>query len=245
RDNLRKKYVQENKIQDASNPRPLSEAITLVGECEDMCPEFERHEREYQKLVDKLELVLLRVATGSGRRPGRSSGVVRKRGSERDFLARGSHERTTVPGTSRIDHSRAVKAYHRSAAGRMEELPCDIRPPAVLKQTMDYLIDNIMATRPLRECHYFIRDRENVDVSERTARFHILSAHFMCEESAFSMQQENELWCKVLVSLLQIYEDDRAKGKVHANEGEFCAYHLLSHPTDATVEAKIDVLPPD
>jgi hypothetical protein len=31
----------------------------LIAECEDMCPEFERHEREYQTGLDKLEKVLL------------------------------------------------------------------------------------------------------------------------------------------------------------------------------------------
>lgn len=35
----------------------LAEAINFVGTCEELCPEFERHEREYQNNVDPLERV--------------------------------------------------------------------------------------------------------------------------------------------------------------------------------------------
>lgn len=50
----------------------------------------------------------------------------------------------------------------------------------------------------------------------------------------------------MLVSLLQIYEDDRASGReAHKNEGEILAYHLLSHPNDTAVETKMDALPVD
>jgi hypothetical protein len=35
----------------------LEDAITFVGECLDMCPEFERHEREYQKNLADMEKV--------------------------------------------------------------------------------------------------------------------------------------------------------------------------------------------
>ena len=38
-------------------PRKLGDAVTLIGTCHDMCPEFEREEREYQNNVDRLEMV--------------------------------------------------------------------------------------------------------------------------------------------------------------------------------------------
>jgi len=60
----------------------------------EMCPEYEREEREYQNNVDKLEF---------------------------------------IPGTRRIDPKRAVKAYHRPAAGNEVPPPGDIRPPMILK----------------------------------------------------------------------------------------------------------------
>jgi hypothetical protein len=39
----------------------LTGAITVVGTCMDMCPEFERHEREFQKDVDEWEKVCVVV----------------------------------------------------------------------------------------------------------------------------------------------------------------------------------------
>lgn len=38
-----------------------------------------------------------------------------------------------TPGTNRIDRQRAVKAFHRPAAGNDQPLPSDVRPPEVLK----------------------------------------------------------------------------------------------------------------
>ena len=49
-------------IDDPNNRKPLSEALTFVGTCMDMCPLFEREERQFQKSVDKLEIVWFRVS---------------------------------------------------------------------------------------------------------------------------------------------------------------------------------------
>ena len=38
-------------------PKRLDEAITIVGTCQDMCPEFERYRRERENNLDKLECV--------------------------------------------------------------------------------------------------------------------------------------------------------------------------------------------
>jgi nuclear mRNA export protein SAC3 len=42
---------------DPSQPISLKQAITPVGTCTSMCPEFERVERIVQKMVDKSEKV--------------------------------------------------------------------------------------------------------------------------------------------------------------------------------------------
>jgi hypothetical protein len=39
-----------------------------------------------------------------------------------------------------VNHALAVKEYARSAADQEEPLPHSLRPPSVLKKTMDYLI---------------------------------------------------------------------------------------------------------
>jgi hypothetical protein len=43
---------------DPNQPTYLNQAITPVGTCTSMCPEFERFERIVQKMVDKSEKVL-------------------------------------------------------------------------------------------------------------------------------------------------------------------------------------------
>lgn len=46
---------------DPNQPTSLNQAITPVGTCTSMCPEFERVERIVQKMVDKSEKVLSRL----------------------------------------------------------------------------------------------------------------------------------------------------------------------------------------
>ena len=52
---LIQKYIDQGKI--TLTARNLDEATPIVGECLDMCPEFERHERELQYGLDALEKV--------------------------------------------------------------------------------------------------------------------------------------------------------------------------------------------
>ena len=57
RESKRLNYIKEGKMSDPNVQVSLSDAIQFVGECEDMCPEFERHEREYQKGLAEFEKV--------------------------------------------------------------------------------------------------------------------------------------------------------------------------------------------
>ncbi|KAJ1554707.1 hypothetical protein HK405_004283, partial [Cladochytrium tenue] len=178
REALREAYIRAGKMPDPTAKRALSEAIQFVGECEDMCPEFERHEREYQK---------------------------------------GLHDFEKIEGTDRADHVRCVKRYRRSAAGDPVPMPCDVRPPRVLVDTLDYLFLTIIPAKTLELAQPFVRDRcrsirndftlqnyrgiEAVECHERIARFHILSAFKFCNHA----------------------------GVACPNEAEFQAYYILSH----------------
>jgi hypothetical protein len=51
-------YIAERKMADPTASYKLDDAIQFVAECQDMCPEYERHEREYTNFLDKLEKVL-------------------------------------------------------------------------------------------------------------------------------------------------------------------------------------------
>ncbi|RKO86318.1 SAC3/GANP/Nin1/mts3/eIF-3 p25 family-domain-containing protein [Blyttiomyces helicus] len=164
---------------DPSKRYNLADAITVVGTCEDMCPEYERHEREYANDLMDFEKV----------RSGREG-------------------RREIPGTNRVDHQCAVKKYSRSAADSGTPLPCDLRPPMVLKRTLTYLLHTIIPTYGLEASHAFVRDRlrairkdltiqnirglDAIDICEPIARFHILCAHRLCESTKVDVAQEVE-----------------------------------------------------
>ncbi len=57
REAARAKAIRDGLIPDPKRRARLEEAFNLVGTCKDMCPEFEREQREYQRAVDKWELV--------------------------------------------------------------------------------------------------------------------------------------------------------------------------------------------
>lgn len=61
RESERKLALEMGLIDDPDKPRSLSDAIRFAGTCEDMCPEFEMHQREYQNNVEKWEIVLSEV----------------------------------------------------------------------------------------------------------------------------------------------------------------------------------------
>ncbi|KAK9761728.1 actin cytoskeleton and mitosis protein, partial [Basidiobolus ranarum] len=159
-----------------------------------------------------------------------------------------------------IDPARAVKAYHRPAAGNEQPLPSDVRPPSVLTRTLDYLIDEIVGNDPgLEDSHGFIRDRtrsirqdftlqncrslEAVLAHERIARYHILCLHQLCDNSSFSEQQETEQLRKVLRSLQEFYDDLREEGIPCPNEAEFRAYNIITHLRDIDMARQAQLYP--
>ncbi|KAL6452564.1 SAC3 Nuclear mRNA export protein SAC3 [Candida maltosa Xu316] len=164
------------------------------------------------------------------------------------------------PTTNKISRERAVKAFSRPAAGQPPPLPSDVRPPHVLKQTLDYLVDTVLDQLP--DAHSFIWDRtrsirqdftyqnnfgpEAIDCHERIVRIHLLSLHIMAgSDVEYSQQQELEQFNKALQTLMEIYQDVRTNGGKSPNEVEFRAYHLLSHVRDPDLERQIQNLPND
>ncbi|KAI8137919.1 SAC3/GANP/Nin1/mts3/eIF-3 p25 family-domain-containing protein [Fennellomyces sp. T-0311] len=219
----REEAIRLGLIDDPNTPRRLEDAIDFRGTCQSMCPDFELVEREVQHMLDPLE----KDAFGHA------------------------------------DPSKAVKRYRRSAAGNEQALPSDVRPPGVLVKTLDYLIGTVLSSIPFIECHAFLWDRTRsirqdftlqnirnavtVQVHEHIARFHILALHELCEysEEKFSQQQEFEQLGKVLISLMEFYDDLRAEGISLPNEGEFRAYHLIYNLRDHELASRmITTLPP-
>ncbi|CUM47286.1 uncharacterized protein AC631_01936 [Debaryomyces fabryi] len=164
------------------------------------------------------------------------------------------------PHTNKISRTRAIKAFSRPAAGQPPPLPSEVRPPHILKQTLDYLIENIVPQLP--EAHSFIWDRtrsirqdftyqnffgpEAIDCNERIVRIHLVSLHIMAgSDVEYSQQQELEQFNKALQTLIEIYQDVRNHGGRAPNEAEFRSYYLLSHIRDPELEREIQELPND
>ncbi|ORZ03295.1 SAC3/GANP/Nin1/mts3/eIF-3 p25 family-domain-containing protein [Syncephalastrum racemosum] len=211
----RKKAIKEGLIPDPDNRMRLEDAIDFKGTCLTMCPDFECIERDVQMGLDKMEL--------------------------------DEH--------GNMDMARMVKRYRRSAAGNEQPLPSDVRPPEVLEETLDYLFGTVMLENPLIKCHAFLRDRTRsirqdftlqnirdapaIRLHERIARFHILCLHELShfDEEKFSVQQELEQLRKVLLSLVEFYEDRTETDKPltkeeEENEAEFRAYYIITHAHD-------------
>ena len=108
------RYIAEGKMMDPEKKYRLDEAFDIVGTCQDMCPEFERHEREAQKSLQEFEKVRFLCFVVSI--------VV-------EIIHYGMRK---IPGTDKVDHQRAVKRYRRAAADDPKPMPCDLRPPPVL-----------------------------------------------------------------------------------------------------------------
>lgn len=144
-----------------------------------------------------------------------------------------------------------VKRFRRSAAGYDEQLPSDIRPPLVLKRTLNYLFEEVVGgPRSLESVHKFVWDRTRgirndfsiqqvtkledlriaIDCFERIARFHLLSLHQLSrsgqENADFDHHQEREQLNNTLLSLMYYYDDTRHR-LTSPNEAEFRAYCII------------------
>ncbi|CCH44046.1 Nuclear mRNA export protein SAC3 [Wickerhamomyces ciferrii] len=160
--------------------------------------------------------------------------------------------------SGKISPHNAIKAFSRPAAGQPPPLPSDVRPPQILNQTLDYIVDNILINLP--DAQSFIWDRtrsirqdftyqnyfgpEAMDCNETIVRIHILTLHVMAKtKSEFSQQQELEQMNKSLKTLSEMYAEYRSRGIQAPNEAEFRAYYLISQLRDPELEREIQTFP--
>ncbi|KAI0058607.1 hypothetical protein BV25DRAFT_1810344 [Artomyces pyxidatus] len=149
------------------------------------------------------------------------------------------------PGTKHVDHKRAVKQYERG--GGDKSLPSDLRPPLVLKRTLDYLFHELLPKEGFSPTYSFIRDRTRqvradftiqlqndaiaMECHERCVRYHILVLHFERNTPGFEFPMEEGVLMNALQSLKEFYEDNR-KVYQSPNELEMRVYHRLIHMRD-------------
>ncbi|EIN04440.1 hypothetical protein PUNSTDRAFT_146422 [Punctularia strigosozonata HHB-11173 SS5] len=162
-----------------------------------------------------------------------------------------------IPGTNKIDHKRAVKRYARAVGD--QTIPSDLRPPPVLKKTLDYLFRDLLPRGGFSETHAFIRDRSRsvrndftiqhdcgpiaIECHDRCARFHILALYIKGNEQSFALQLQEEVrqLMYTLQSLKEFYEDQRGKYQ-SPTEVEMRVYHRLIHIRDQ--KERRDDIPP-
>ncbi|KAG1782198.1 SAC3/GANP/Nin1/mts3/eIF-3 p25 family-domain-containing protein [Suillus placidus] len=150
-----------------------------------------------------------------------------------------------VPGTKRVDHKRAVKMYERAAGDKT--LPSDLRPPKVLRRTLDYLFHDLLPRGGFSATFNFIRDRSRavrsdftmqhemgsiaIECHDRCARFHILGLHLERDRPGSQVSLEEQQLKYTLQSLKEFYEDQRGKYQ-SPTELEMRVYHRLIHIRD-------------
>ncbi|KAF5340886.1 hypothetical protein D9758_012172 [Tetrapyrgos nigripes] len=150
-----------------------------------------------------------------------------------------------IPGTKRVDHQRAVKMYERAAGDKV--IPSDLRPPHVLKRTLDYLFHDLLPRGGFSPTFNFIRDRSRavrndftmqhqtgelaIKCHDRCARFHIVALHLERETPGFSIEMEEQQLMNTLQSLKEFYEDQRGRYE-SPTELEMRVYHRLIHIRD-------------
>ncbi|KAH9172536.1 SAC3/GANP/Nin1/mts3/eIF-3 p25 family-domain-containing protein [Lactarius sanguifluus] len=181
---------------------------------------LEERERFYQELVKAREVERKRaIAEGKMDDP-----LVPKRLDEAITMRyRRDRENNLFNWEVRVDHKRA---------------PSDLRPPPVLKRTLDYLFRQLLPTEGFSPTFDFIRDRSRsvrndftmqhetgslaIECHERCARFHILALHF---------ERDQQQLMNTLQSLKEFYEDQRGRYE-SPNELEMRIYHRLIHIRD-------------
>lgn len=168
-----------------------------------------------------------------------------------------------LPGSDGVmDHTRMVKEYSRSSADQEEPLGHELRPPHVLRHTMDYLLVHLMdSSQPVGEWYDFIWNRTRairkditqqhlcdqvcVALVEQCARFHIHCAAALCEQdmSTFDPKINNENLVKCLQTLKHFYYDLSLRGLHCPNEPEFRAYDVLLHLNEGDTIRQVQKLP--
>ncbi|KAG0241697.1 hypothetical protein BGW41_005572 [Actinomortierella wolfii] len=218
----RENAIRSGAIPDPNKPRRLEDAIQFIGTCLDMCPEFERHEREYQQSLEKFEKI-----------PGTES--VNHAKAVKAFARPAAGAEQPLPSDVRPPH-----VLLSTLAYLMEH----VIDENDLLDSHSFIRDR---TRSIRQDFTLQNSRgiEAVKAHEIIARYHILCLHQLCEEEGekFSQQQEMEQLRKVLTSLQEFYDDLRAENVYCENEAEFRAYHILSHLHDPDMLRQAQQLP--
>ncbi|RDW74332.1 putative leucine permease transcriptional regulator (SAC3) [Aspergillus mulundensis] len=231
----REQAIKAGQMADPNQPMSLNKAITPVGTCTSMCPEFERAERIVQKMVDKSEKYLHPATNTLQNMEAKMLKRFRRSAAGYDEQLP-SDIRT--PGTL----LQSMNYLTRHVIGSSEPLGI------IHKFVWD-------RTRSIRNDFSVQQVTQEADVKiavtclERIARFHIMSLHLLsspANEEPFDRHQEREQLNNTMLSLMYYYDDNRGR-ITFPNEDEFRAYYIIFsiHDQRPDLEARVQKWPPE
>uniref|UniRef100_A0A060SXG0 Nuclear mRNA export factor n=1 Tax=Blastobotrys adeninivorans TaxID=409370 RepID=A0A060SXG0_BLAAD len=220
RENERKEMENRGLVDRQDVRKNLTDAISFVGSCTDMCPIFERIRRTYENDVKQME-------------KDPDTGKVTPQRAVKKFSRPAAGQPPPLPSDVRPP-SVLVKSLYYLIDHALPMLPT----------SHSFLWDR---TRSIRQDFTYqnYSGPEAVECNELIARIHIVSLHVMAgSEQEYSKQQELEQFNKTLQTLSEFYAEHRKRGLPDSpREPEFRAYQLLSHLRDNEIERQIQQLP--
>ncbi|KAF2181674.1 hypothetical protein K469DRAFT_691765 [Zopfia rhizophila CBS 207.26] len=215
----RKDAIAQHKMLDPEKRYRLDQAITMVGECMDMCPEYERVQRIIQNDVMLPEFD---PATINGPRENRVPDellMVKK------FRRSAAGNEAALPGDIRPPPVLSTT--------------CDYLFVKLLEERELPLVANFIwdRSRAIRN-DFTIQGsqkpqdiRISIDCHEQIARWHLLSLHQMTKApatNAYDHKQDLEQLNSTFISLRNLYNDCRKRKVISPNEAEIRAYMLIA-----------------
>ncbi|KAL2813279.1 SAC3/GANP/Nin1/mts3/eIF-3 p25 family-domain-containing protein [Aspergillus granulosus] len=231
----REQAIKDGQMADPNQPMSLNKAITPVGTCTSMCPEFERVERIVQKMVDKSEKYLHPKTNTLQNMEAKMLKRFRR-------SAAGYDEQLPSDIRTPATLLQAMNYLTRYIIGGSE--PLGLIHKFVWDRTRS--IRNDFSVQQLTQ-------EEEVKIAvtclERIARFHIVSLHLLSSptnEEPFDRHQEREQLNNTMLSLMYYYDDNRGR-IVFPNEDEFRAYYIIFsiHDQRPDLEARVQKWPTD
>ncbi|KAI2740467.1 hypothetical protein DTO013E5_5508 [Penicillium roqueforti] len=229
----RERAIKDGQMADPNQPTSLNQAITPVGTCTGMCPDFERVERIVQKAVDKCEKY---------HNPSTDQLEIMETKMVKRFRRAAAGNDEQLPSDIRTP-----KTLLQTMNYLIRYVINGGEPLAVVHMFVWNRTRSIRNDFSVQQLTHEEDVKMAVICLERIARFHIVSLHLLSSPAnteQFDRHQEREQLNNTMLSLMYYYDDNR--GRIHfPNEDEFRAYHILFsiHDQRPDLEARVQRWP--
>jgi len=171
REREREDAIKQGLIDDPDKPKALEDAQIFRGTCMDMCPLYEREQREYQNDVKRWEM-------------NQTTGRI-----DKDLAVKAFHRPAAGNEQALPSDVRPPPILSKTLDYLVQNIVSASNP--LDKDTHGFVRDR---TRSIRQDFTLQNERgsEAIACHERIVRFHILSLHQMCETDGFDTHQEME-----------------------------------------------------